>query len=205
MSSVYKNLVKLHGFSPAQKIIINLVKDGEILEVGSSSGYMTEEFTKRGCTVDIIEVDKEAAKEAKEFSRRVFLGSIEDKELKQQVKSKYDFIICADVLEHLVDPEKTLLFLKNKLKTQGFVLISIPNIAYWGMRVGLLRGHFDYQESGLLDKTHLRFYTYNTFLKLLKKLEFKIEKIYPAEVSVPLFVKLFPNLLIYHYVVKAKK
>lgn len=217
MSSLYQDLVKQHGFSPAQKIIISQVLQGEVLEIGSSSGYMTKEFKKRGSIIDVVEVDNKDIMEAKKFARNVFLGSIEDNKLRQKIKGKYDFIICADVLEHLFDPEAALLFLKSKIKKEGVILISIPNIAYWAMRIQLLKGRFDYTESGLLDKTHLRFYTYNSFLELLKKLEFKIEKIYPAEVSIPfghilhinflklLFAKFFPNLSIYHYVVKAKK
>ena len=58
MSSVYKRLVDTYGFTPVQKIIINLTKKGKVLEIGSSTGYMTAEFKKNGCRVDIVEVDK---------------------------------------------------------------------------------------------------------------------------------------------------
>lgn len=93
------------------------------------------------------------------------------------------------------------------------------------MRVDLFRGKFDYQESGLLDKTHLRFYTYNSFMRLLEQCKIKVEDIYPTEVKIPFeysllkvpvlgnifvnllkprLVKLFPNLIIYHYVIQAR-
>lgn len=226
MKSIYERLVEQYGFSPAQKIIIGLVTDGEVLEVGSSSGYMTKEFAKASCIVDVVEKEESFAQKAGKIARQVFVGSIEDKNLQQRLKKSYDFIVCADVLEHMVDPEKVLHFLKMRLKKRGFILISIPNIAFWNMRLELLGGKFDYQESGLLDRTHLRFYTYNSFLALLKKVGLKIVKIYPAEGRIPLeyslrkipllgkmlialfkpkLMEVFPNLTIHHYVVKATK
>lgn len=225
MKSVYQKLVEQHGFSPAQKIIVGLINMGNVLEVGSSSGYMTKVFTKNGCVVDIVEPDKSAAKLAGKISRFIYTGSIEDLEIQKQIRSDYDFIVCADVLEHLVDPEQVLIFLKKRLKKTGQIVISIPNVAFWDMRLELLKGRFEYQESGLLDKTHLRFYTYNTFLAMLKRAGFEVVKTIAAEGRIPLehtirripligglFVGLFksllmsklPNLTYYHYVVQAK-
>lgn len=225
MSAIYQRLVDIHGFSAAQKIIISLVKNSQVLEIGSSAGYMTAEFKKNDCQVDIVEIDKRAAKSAKKFASTVFQGSLEDEKLQQQIIKQYDIIVCADVLEHLVDTEGALKFLKKKLKKDGWILISVPNIACWEMRLKLLQGNFEYEESGLLDKTHLRFYTYNTFLELLTKLNFKIIRIYPAETRIPLEVSInkipilgkliiflikpiftanFPNLSFNHYVVQTK-
>lgn len=223
--TVYRKIFEEHGLSSSQEKIIELLSGGEVLEVGPSSGYMTKIILKKGGTTDIVEVDKSAAKLAKPFAREVIAGSIEDGKVWRELTGRYDFIVCADVLEHLVDPARVLLFLKKKLKKRGKLLVSIPNTACWNMRVDLMRGRFDYQESGLLDKTHLRFYTYNSFLKLLKDCGLKIENIFPTEtkmpfelslLKLPLFgkafvyllkpqlLKLYPNLIIAHYVVEAK-
>ncbi|TSC85388.1 MAG: type 11 methyltransferase [Microgenomates group bacterium Gr01-1014_7] len=225
MKSIYQQLVEKHGLSPAQKIIISLVDSGKVLEIGSSSGYLTKEFVKKGCKVDVVEINKEDAKEAGKLATFTFVGSIEDENIQKILKEDYDFIICADVLEHLVDPEKVLGFFKRKLKKNGQILISIPNIAFWNSRIELLKGRFEYQQSGLFDKTHLRFYTYNSFLKLLQKIGFKIVAIFPAETKIPFeyslkkiplvgwilvrfikppIIKAFPNLTYYHYVIQAK-
>lgn len=225
MTSIYQHLFEKYGFSPAQKIIIGLVEKGEVLEVGSSSGYMTKEFVKKGCLVDVVDIDGESLKKAAKIVRKAFIGSIEDENVQEKIDGVYDFIICADVLEHLVNPQKLLIFLKKKLKKDGKMLISIPNIAFWNMRLDLLRGRFEYQDSGLLDKTHLRFYTYDSFIRLVKGVGLKIVKIYPAESKIPLeysfrkipllgkliinlvkprLVRTFPNLTYYHYVVQAK-
>lgn len=225
MIPIYQHLVEKYGFSPAQKIILSLVDRGEVLEIGSSTGYMTKRFVKKGCAVDVVEMDEMAVGKVTKIARQTFIGSVEDEKLQQGIRIKYDFIVCADVLEHLVNPEKVLIFLQTRLKKMGQILISIPNVAFWNMRLELLKGRFEYQQSGLLDKTHLRFYTYHSFLKLLKICGFKILNIYPAEGKIPLeytlrkipflgaalielfkpmIMKAFPNLTYYHYVVKAK-
>lgn len=221
MKSIYEKLVIKHGLSISQKEIISLVRNSDVLEIGSSAGYMTKEFAKNGNEVDTVEISGNVVNAS---ARKSFIGSIEDRILQKKITKKYDFIICADVLEHLVNPEKVLLFLKSKLRNGGNILISIPNIACWNMRIDLLRGKFDYQESGLLDKTHLRFYTYHSFIKLLKNCGFKINDIFFSETKIPLegsvskipllgrvvvtlikpvMTRLHPNLTVMHYVIKA--
>lgn len=228
--SVYEQLVNRGGFSPAQKIILNLVTQHvsianlTILEVGSSSGYLTRQLTQAGHLVDIVEVDRPSVRQARKYAQMALSGSIEDSQIRKKISRDYDLIILADVLEHLVDPEDTLEFLKRHLKNDGLMLISIPNVAFWDMRKKLFfKGDFEYQESGLLDKTHLHFYSLNNFLKLLNQHRLKILELIPAEArfpfehslsKIPLFgwllIRLFkgkliwfrPNLTFYHYVVK---
>lgn len=226
MSNIYKKNVEQFGFSNAHRIIIAQIESGKsVLEVGSSSGYLTKVLKEKDTTVDIIEIEKEPFEQAKKIARNSYFGSIEDLSVQGKIKEKYDVIICADVLEHLVNPGEVLDFLKTKLKKDGVILISIPNVAYWGMRVHLMfSGDFSYHDSGLMDRTHLRFYSLNNFKDLLKKHGYIVEGIYPAEVRVPLenslnkipvlgkivvnsmkifFSKHFQNLSLYHYVVKA--
>jgi len=84
-------------------------------------------------------------------------------------------LLFADVLEHLVDPEKTLLFFTNKyLKIHGHVILALPNIANWQIRLKLMIGKFDYTEIGILDKTHLHFYTFKTAKELASFANLKI-------------------------------
>jgi 2-polyprenyl-3-methyl-5-hydroxy-6-metoxy-1,4-benzoquinol methylase len=83
---------------------------------------------------------------------------------------KYDVLIFADVLEHVLYPEQALkFFVATYLKPGGKVILSVPNIANWQIRLNLLLGKFNYTESGILDKTHLHFYTYKTARELLVK------------------------------------
>ncbi len=228
---VYERLFDQGGFSPVQKIILKLVEEfsisrigTRILEVGASSGYMTREWRQNKLSVDVVEIDDQVVAKLKMIASRVFIGSIEDRKIQQSIKERYDLIICADVLEHLVDPESCLEFLKGRLSRGGKLLISIPNVAFWDMRKQLLfKGSFKYQESGLLDRTHLRFYSLSDFQEMLIRHGLKIDKLIPGEARVPFeytikrlpiinflfdrvkkkIIWFWPNLTFYHYVIQA--
>ena len=81
---------------------------------------------------------------------------------------KFDLIIFADILEHTIHPEKILEYYStNLLKQKGKIIISVPNIANWNIRLKLLFGKFDYTKTGILDETHLKFFTYNSIKKII--------------------------------------
>lgn len=227
MSDIYAELVKKHGLSSAQKKIIEIVDSYKIiLEVGSSHGYLTKEFKAKGCTIDIIEKNLKAVASAKKYARQTYIGSAEELHFLKKIKNQYDLIIFADVLEHLVSPEIPIKFCKKILKPNGKIIISLPNIASWPARKELFfLGKFEYTDSGLMDKTHLRFYSLNSFKKFLQVNQIKIESIIPCETYLPLqrtlsklpligasvFLPLFrflaeqvPNLAYFHYIVVAK-
>jgi 2-polyprenyl-3-methyl-5-hydroxy-6-metoxy-1,4-benzoquinol methylase len=82
---------------------------------------------------------------------------------------KFDVILFADVLEHTADPLNVLRFYLDFLKPDGRIVISLPNIACWDRRLALLFGRFDYADSGIMDRTHLRFFTFRTAQALLKE------------------------------------
>lgn len=89
----------------------------------------------------------------------------------------FDVIIFADVLEHVYDARQLLIRMERYLKPGGYYLISVPNIANWYIRLKLLLGIFDYAEQGILDKTHIRFYTLKTIESTLKNSGFRISRI----------------------------
>jgi SAM-dependent methyltransferase len=81
----------------------------------------------------------------------------------------FDIILFADVLEHTLDPLSVLIFYLRFLKPGGRIVVSLPNIACWDRRLALLFGHFDYTDSGIMDRTHLRFFTFSTAQALLRE------------------------------------
>lgn len=176
--SIYGKIFKKHGLSATQKEILSFVGENKtILEVGSSTGYMTKLFLDNGCIADVVETDSEALVKLPKKVRKVFNHSIEDMKI-QNFSKDYDFIILADVLEHLVFPEKALKLICKIATKKTKLIISLPNVASWVMRKQLFfKGDFEYQESGILDKTHLHFYTVNTLPKLLSDNGWKVEKI----------------------------
>lgn len=176
--TVYEKIFKEHGLSVTQQEILNLVgKEKTVLEIGPSAGYMTDIFLKNGCVVDIVENDKNAFVKIPKSVRKALNYSIDDRNIQKFLKGDYDFIIMADVLEHLVNPEKSLKILYKIASNKTKLVVSLPNIACWEMRKQLfLRGDFEYQRSGLLDKTHLHFYTPKSLAKILLENGWIVEK-----------------------------
>ena len=151
------------------KIARRIPHDSTVLDVGCAVGVLGQYLTEQqNCSVDGIEGNVEAAKIARPFYRRIMVTDLESADLRQLMEgARYDRIVCADVLEHLRDPGQVLQRLKDHLTPDGKILISIPNIGHIGVFLELLSGDFRYREEGLLDRTHLRFFTRRSFLYLL--------------------------------------
>lgn len=192
MSQVYGQIFSKDNLSETHLKIVGVVGScKEVLELGSSTGYLTGQMKENSCEIDVVEIDKDDAKAAAKFARRTFVGSLEDPEVIDKIDGRYDVIVASNILEHLVNPSKTLNLIKKKLKKDGQILIALPNIACWAIRKDLfLKGKFDYQETGILDKTHLRFFTFFTAQNLVKESNLKIIEIFLTEVSYPLHFRL---------------
>jgi len=140
--------------------VFHLIKDGsKVLDVGCSSGnFGVELINRKNCVVDGLELSTSDAEVASKKLRRVHQLNVETDDL-SDLDSDYDVIYFGDVIEHLLDPSNALIRIQKHLKSDGVVLFSIPNMAHISIRLLLLAGDFSYAETGLLDKTHLHFYT----------------------------------------------
>jgi 2-polyprenyl-3-methyl-5-hydroxy-6-metoxy-1,4-benzoquinol methylase len=170
MSVYTQEISKLGRLGDSHQKVVELVPpDSVVLDVGCASGYLARELLARGATaVDGLEYDLEEAEAARAACRRVVVGSVEDPGVVAELADgAYDVIVLADVVEHLRHPEDALRTLLPKLGKGGRVIISVPNIAHYSMRFGLLRGRFRYEDVGLLDRTHLRFFTRATLADFL--------------------------------------
>ena len=95
--------------------------------------------------------------------------------LNQIPENYFDCIIFNDVLEHLQDPYSLLRNVKTKLRQHGVVVASVPNVRFWSnLKALAINGTWDYSETGRLDKTHLRFFTYNSLTKMFRQLDYDI-------------------------------
>lgn len=161
------------------QIIINSIAPGsEILEIGCASGYMTKAFSQKKCRVTGIEIDPKSAKNAKKYCKKLIIGNVEEAKTQRVIRNtKYDYIILADVLEHLRDGRGVLRFCGEHLAAQGTLIVSIPNIAFITERLLHLIGKFEYQESGIRDKTHTHFYTKKSITECLQTSGFKINNL----------------------------
>ena len=148
-----------------------------ILEVGCAAGMTGKELKKRpGVFVAGVENDPSAAQLAREVLDDVVEGNIEEIDLPYSENS-FDCILFADVLEHLVDPLSVLKKIRKYLKPEGTVVASIPNVQFMGLIHHLVDGNWTYQKEGILDETHLRFFTFKEMEKLFANAGFEIGQV----------------------------
>ena len=161
MASKYETEIDLEKKNTSHTLIVELVEHGKhVLDVGCATGNLAEVLAEHGCKITGVEVDPEAARQAEKHCERVIVGDIEDLDLGGELGDEsFDVIVFGDVLEHLKDPLGTLKRLKPFLKPEGYVVASIPNVAHGSIRLALMQGNFRYSSLGLLDTTHLRFFT----------------------------------------------
>lgn len=156
------------------KYLLNYgVKGKRILELGVGDASLTRRVTANGATVDGLEFDNTYIEQAQPYCDKIFIGNLDQIET-MDIGNDYDIIVAADILEHLVDPEYVLSKLKTHLKKDGLLVVSLPNVANIYVRMSLLFGRFNYHSKGLLDKTHLHFYTISTASSMLAKTGWKI-------------------------------
>ena len=161
-----------------------------VLEVGCATGYFTKVLAERDCRVLGMEIDAGAAKQAEAWAERVIVGNAGDPETWQGVDDgSVDVVTFGDVLEHLHDPLAVLRVAKKKLKPTGFIVTSLQNIAHGDVRLSLLHGSFRYRELGLLDRSHIRFFTIDSVRELL--FEAGLTVVDTKRVIVPLFATEF--------------
>ena len=171
-------------FGNVRKELLSLIpeenRNGDLLEIGAGNGntllYAQENgYAKNIYGIELFEIE-DSNQNSDLFSDFV-IGDIEKIPFPFQ-KSKFDVILLGDVLEHLIDPYTTLKNLKQYLKDDGVIVASIPNIREWNtMKSIFFKGDFKYEESGILDKTHLRFFAKKNIIDLFEDNDFNILKI----------------------------
>jgi 2-polyprenyl-3-methyl-5-hydroxy-6-metoxy-1,4-benzoquinol methylase len=157
--------------------LLALVGSGKrVLDVGCSSGYLARPLVERGCTVVGIERDEAAAAAAREVCAEVLVGDVETLELPFEPGS-FDIVLCGDLVEHLRDPDAFLARMRPLLREDGLLVLTTPNVANWGIRLGLLFGRWRYTERGILDRTHLHLFTRRTLVEALERAGFRVEEL----------------------------
>ena len=170
-------------FSNIRKDLINLIdanaKDLKILEVGAAYGETLYYLKQNGIAAEAVGVDIfEDAKNKQNYKPldRFIFGDIEKIEL-PEYNQYFDLILLPDVLEHLFEPKSVLETLKKYLKEDGKIIVSMPNIRYYSALYKIVfKGDFKYEESGIFDYTHVRFYCRKNIQELLETAGYTILK-----------------------------
>lgn len=158
-----------------------------VLDLGCGSGALGKHLLEeRHCRIDGVTINVQEAELAKRYYERVEVANLESCDLQSLFNGqRYDYIVCADVLEHLQAPERILATCKDMLAEGGQLLLSIPNAAYVGLIGELINGDFLYREEGLLDRTHLRFFTRRSLSRFLQQQGWHLQSIDTVERSLP--------------------
>lgn len=158
--------------------IASLIPQGPhvVFDLGCGTGLLGRRLLEQKKAKEVIgaEIFRPAAEEAERCYSKVHCGDVEDSEFSYE--EHFDFVICGDILEHLRDPWSMLLSIHKWLKSNGKIICSIPNIRYWRIITELsLGGMWEYRDAGILDRTHLRFFTRSSFSEALQEAYFEIE------------------------------
>jgi 2-polyprenyl-3-methyl-5-hydroxy-6-metoxy-1,4-benzoquinol methylase len=176
-----KAAFKYNQFDPApdssHNLVVGFVPAGaRVLEFGCATGYMSKVLKARlGCAVTGVELSAEAGELAREYCECVIIGDAEKLPFEPLLgPTRFDAILFADVLEHLREPGILLGRLRPFLAEGGAVIASIPNVAHGSVRLALLNGEFRYRPTGLLDNTHLRFFTRESIEDLFEQAGYRV-------------------------------
>ena len=150
-----------------------------VLDVGAAQGVLGQLVGGAGLTLDAVEPNPDWAARARPFYRQVYASTIEDAPLEP---GSYRTIVCGDVLEHTVDPVAVLGQLRAVATDDAAFVISLPHVAHIAVRLMLLLGRFPRMERGILDKTHLHFYTRETAEETLRAAGLRVAGAYATGV-----------------------
>ncbi len=187
----------------------------KVLEIGVGSGRLANLLSiRKKCRVYCVEKEPAMAGIAKNKCAEMLKLDIETEELPYG-NGAFDCIVLGNVLEHMKNPTKILTDLKKYLSDDGFLIYSVPNIVNWHSRMTIFFGKFEYAESGVFDKTHLRFYNLNSAKKLAEDAGYKITWL-DVTPSIYLFKEklnflwyglavLWKNLFADEFIIQAKK
>lgn len=152
--------------------------DKRVLDLGCAAGVVANRLVTQGCEVVGIEGDHALARESSAICERVIVSDLSSAAWEHELGSdRFDVVTALDVLEHLADPVACLRALRRFIRPGGYVVASIPNIAHGSMRLALLSGEFEYRDLGLLDRTHLRFFTRQTVEQLFDEAGYAVRTI----------------------------
>lgn len=201
----------LHPLNIDRQSLDLIPRKSSVLDIGCATGFIGNYLKKhKNCKITGVELGKNEAKIAKNRINKLIVGNIEDEQTIYKIKEKYDIVFASSVIEHLKDPLGALKTWKKFIKKEGFLIVTTSNIAHWSIRLKLLRGNFNYEDYGILDNTHLRFYTIKTFKKLVRDSGYNIDyfSIDPVSGGFPKLCKIlsifFPNIFAYQMLIVAK-
>jgi 2-polyprenyl-3-methyl-5-hydroxy-6-metoxy-1,4-benzoquinol methylase len=203
-------------------LIKSLPPQSKVLDIGTATGMLARKTETKSLRFFGIEAVREWAETASPFYENLWICTFED--APEEVLRDYNAIVLGDVLEHMATPEMALKKLEGLQSSGCKFIISVPNIANFWVRLNLLMGRFDYADRGIMDRTHLRFFTRKTLRDMVQGTGLEILSIQVTPIPLELvssffrtplgsffhaalagLTSLLPTLLGYQFIVEAKK
>lgn len=172
----------------------NLPENTHILDVGAATGLLGKILQNTPVELFGIEPNAAWAEAARPFYKRIIVARLD--EVCDDYLKNYDIVVCADVLEHMADPGAQLARLVRLQSRRVRFIVCVPNVANIWIRIQLLFGNFEYTDRGILDATHLRFFTRKSFKKFLTDSGLAIEKVIPTPIPLSLIHPFFIRTLL---------
>tara|TARA_B100001123_G_scaffold400968_1_gene487238 strand:- start:210 stop:839 length:630 start_codon:yes stop_codon:yes gene_type:complete len=181
------NIELLKFFMRKYHQIASLIAEkSHVLDVGCGEGQLGSILSLKGCAVDGLDINIDRANDKRKYYKNIFLSDIREFEIE---KSGYNHVVFSDMLEHVENPENILKNSSKMLSPNGKIVISIPNVGYFMNRLGLLLGNWNYTDEGILDNTHIRFFTLETAKKLIQSSGYQICSTIPETPVISAFWK----------------
>ena len=171
-------------------------KNIRVLDIGCGGGNARILY-QANHTLDGITISEKEKEENSAFFRSIVIHNIEQGLPSEFIENTYDYVLCSHVLEHICYPEKILNDIKNVLSDDGLLIVALPNIMHYKSRLSLIAGNFDYQETGIWDYTHFKWYTFKSARQLLERHSYRvIHEIADGELPLnSIFSKVLPHRL----------
>lgn len=173
----YEYKVALDADSGPARVVRLVGTNKRVLEIGAGPGSITKLLTSVSkCRVTALDIDSESIKKIEPYCERAYQADLNDSAWPSVLGNgaKFEVLVAADVLEHVYEPLKVLETMKSLLTNEGYVVISIPHVGHSVIHACLLDEDFEYNDFGLLDKTHIRFFGIKNIQKLFENAGMKI-------------------------------
>lgn len=146
---------------------LKLDPPGEALDCGCGAGDNARALQSAGWRITGITISPAEAVQAREACQSVHVADLEQG-IPAAIHGPFDLILFSHVLEHLRDPGPALRDAQKLLSASGLIAVALPNVLYWRQRLAFMMGRFQYEDAGIMDRTHLRFYTFATGKEMLE-------------------------------------
>ena len=160
--------------------VVRLVGDNRrVIDFGSGPGVVASQLAHHGCDITVVDGDRDALRIASGHASRAYCLDLNDPSWPLQLETgdRYQVVVLADVLEHLADPAAVLASAAKLLTDDGYVVLSLPNVSHNGVIASLWQGSFNYSDTGILDRTHVHFFSAADLGPLLERASLILEHI----------------------------